>query len=283
MTAVSEQSWRGRQPAGVATSTVGRIATRLGSWALVPVAWAVVSVAVPRIPGPVPVVQALLEELTGGEFFFHFGVSLRRLAVGMAIAIVVGLAIGIVLGAWRVFDLVLTGPAVAALAIPSIIWALLATMWFGFGDTAPIFTVAVSAVPFVSVNITTGIQAMPSELSRMSSAFRVPWWRRILRLTIPAVTSYLFAGSRMALVVGWQALLLSEWFGALEGGGFQARYWYDANQLDVTMAWIVIFIAFIVLLDRVLIERLSRWVFRWRAEETGAHPEPGAGPRTQEK
>lgn len=281
MTAVTEQAPRRRLTAGAAASTVGRVATRVGSWVLVPVAWLAVSVAVPRIPGPVPAVQALLDEFTGGDLLIHLGVSLRRLAIGMAIAIVVGLAIGIVLGAWRVFDLVLTGPAVAALAIPSIIWALLATMWFGFGDTAPIFTVAISAVPFVSVNITTGIQAMPTELSRMSSAFRVPWWRRIFRLTIPAVTGYLFAGSRMALVVGWQALLLSEWFGALEGGGFRARYWYDANQLDGTMGWIVVFIAFILLLDRVVIERISRWVFRWRAEETGARQEASAGTRTQ--
>lgn len=270
--AVDDTARRGRALAGVSGATATRAAARVGSWLLIPALWVAVSAIAPRIPGPVPVAQAFVEELSSGELLTHFWISLWRLAIGMAIAIVLGLAIGILLGAWRVFDLLLTGPAIAALAIPSIIWALLATMWFGFGDTAPIFTVVVSAVPFVAVNIATGVQAIPTALTRMSTAFRVPWWRRLGRLTVPAVMGYLFAGGRLALVVGWQALLLSEWFGAVDGGGFRARYWYDANQLDGTLAWVAFFIIFILLLDRVLIERTSRWVFRWRSPESGAQP-----------
>jgi len=243
-------------------------AARVGSWLLVPAVWVAISAAVPRIAGPVPVAEAFWEELTSGELYWQFGISLRRFLVGMAIGIGLGLVVGIALGIWRVFDLLLSGPAIAALAIPSIIWALLATMWFGFGDTAPIFTVAVSALPFVGVNVTTGIQAMPRDLTRMSAAFGVPAWRRLTRLLVPAVTGYLFAGTRLAMIVGWQALLLSEWFGAVDGVGFRARYWYDANRPEGTLAWIVLFIVFVVLLDRVLLERISRWVFRWRAQES---------------
>ena len=259
---------RSRVSAGNATARwVGsRSGARALSWVLLLGGWLLVSVIIPRIPGPWPVFESLVEEALSGELLANFWISMQRLSVGMVVSVAVGLVFGVALGRWRTLDMLLSGPAIAALAIPSIIWALLATMWFGFGDTAPIMTVILSATPFVGVNVTTGIQAIPPELVRMSRAFSVPAWRRVIRLYVPAVMGYLFAGTRLALIVGWQGLLLSEWFGAAEGAGFRARYWYDANRLHGTMAWIVVFVTVMLLFDRVLLERASRWVFRWRPQ-----------------
>lgn len=241
-----------------------KTAARLGSIAVLPLLWVLVDMLVSRIPGPVPVVESLLDEALSGELLANFAVSLQRLSIGMAVSVALGLVIGLALGSWRSLEVVLSGPVIASLAVPSVIWALLATMWFGFGDIAPVVTVILSATPFISVNVTTGIQSVPRDLSRMSAAFRVPAWRRLRHLLVPAVLGYLFAGTRLALIVGWQGLLLSEWFGAAEGVGFRARYWYDANRLHGTLAWVLLMISFVLVVDRVLVERASRRVFRWR-------------------
>jgi ABC-type nitrate/sulfonate/bicarbonate transport system permease component len=105
---------------------------------------------------------------------------------------------------------------------------------------------------------------VPRDLRRMSGAFHVPAYRRLRHLLLPAVTGYLFAGFRFAVIIGWNAVLLAEWFSASEGVGWRARYWYDANRYKGFMAWVLIFIAFIVLLDRLVLVRLQRRAFRWR-------------------
>lgn len=59
--------------------------------------------------------------------------------------------------------------------------------------------------------------------------------------------------------------------------GHRARYWYDANQLPGFVAWIAFFILFMVITDRVLLERLSRRAFRWRdGESTPGEPTAAA-------
>lgn len=226
--------------------------------------WQLAGMVGDRIPGPGPVVDAAIKEIERGEFFYNFAISMQRFAIGMAISIVIGIAIGIVIGSSRLFDNMFGDVNLVGLAIPAVIWALLCTMWFGFADTAPIVTVILSAVPFVVVNVATGTRSVPPDLLDMSNSYDVPATRRLRHAVLPSVTGYLVAGIRFGVMSGWNGLLLSEWFGSADGVGHRARYWYDANQLAGFVAWIAFFIVFMVVTDRVLLERLTRRAFRWR-------------------
>lgn len=227
-------------------------------------AWQLVGMFGERIPGPLPVLNAAVGEIERGEFFYNFAISMQRFAIGMVLSIILGIAIGIAIGSSRLFDSLFGDVNLVGLAVPAVIWALLCTMWFGFSDTAPIVTVILSAVPFVVVNVAAGARSVPPELLDMSQSYGVSPLRRLRHTTMPAVTGYVVAGIRFGVMSGWNGLLLSEWFGSADGVGHRARYWYDANQLPGFVAWIAFFIAFMVLTDRVLLERLSRRAFRWR-------------------
>ncbi|MGB3483647.1 MAG: ABC transporter permease [Mycobacterium sp.] len=239
------------------------------------VIWQLVGTVSARIPGPVPVVQAAMNEIERGEFFYNFVISMQRFAIGMLISIVLGIAIGIAIGSFRVFDDLFGDINLVGLAIPAVIWALLCAMWFGFADTAPIVTVILSAVPFVVVNVAAGARSIPPALLDMSQSYGVPPTRRLRHAVLPAVTGYVVAGIRFGVMSGWNGLLLSEWFGSADGVGHRARYWYDANQLAGFVAWIAFFIIFMVLTDRVCLERLSRRAFRWRDGESSTG-QPGS-------
>ncbi|KWX57117.1 nitrate ABC transporter permease [Mycobacterium sp. NAZ190054] len=230
--------------------------------------WQIAGMVGDRIPGPVPVVKAAIDEIERGEFFFNFAVSMQRFAIGMLISIVLGIVIGLAIGSFRVFDDMFGDVNLVGLAIPAVIWALLCAMWFGFADTAPILTVILSAVPFVVVNVAAGARSVAPALLDMSQSYDVPPARRLRHVVLPAVTGYAVAGIRFGVMSGWNGLLLSEWFGSADGVGHRARYWYDANQLPGFVAWIAFFIAFMVLTDRVLLERMSRRAFRWRDGES---------------
>jgi NitT/TauT family transport system permease protein len=99
----------------------------------------------------------------------------------------------------------------------------------------------------------------------MSDAFGVPRNRRVRDLILPAVTGYLFTGLRFGVIVGWNAVLLAEWFGAANGVGWRSRFWYDAARYRGFLGWVLVFIGFIVLVDTLVLRPLQRRAFRWRA------------------
>jgi len=109
-----------------------------------------------------------------------------------------------------------------------------------------------------------GVRAITPDLHRMSAAFGVPLTKRIRYLILPAVMGYLFAGIRFAVITGWNGVLLAEFFGSAEGVGWRTRFWYDANRYRGFVGWIIVFIIFIILLDRLVFTRIQRRVFRWR-------------------
>lgn len=245
---------------------------RLASYLFLLVAWQLVALYEDRFPGPAEVFGFLWIEVTGGrhggivrgEFFEHFAATLPRFSLGIAISMVLGVMTGVVIGGSKFAEALLKDTLLVLVALPAIIWAFLTQMWLGLGDDAVVITTFLSAFPFMAVNVVQGIQAIPRDLRRMSGAYHVSRYRRLRHMQIPAVTGYLFAGFRFAVIIGWNAVLLGEWFSASEGVGWRSRYWYDANRYKGFVGWVVIFILFIVLLDRLVLVRLQRRAFRWR-------------------
>jgi NitT/TauT family transport system permease protein len=251
------------------TSDVG---ARVANYLLLLVIWQLVAVYEDRFPSPARVFSFLWTEVTGGshggvvrgEFVEHFAATLPRFGLGIAISLAIGVVAGVVIGGSKLAEAFLRDTLLVLVALPAIIWAFLTQMWFGLGDDAVLLTTVLSAFPFVAVNVVQGVQAIPRDLRRMSSAFGVPTARRVRHMMIPAVTGYVFAGLRFAVIIGWNAVLLAEWFSASAGVGWRSRYWYDANRYQGFVGWVVVFILFIVVLDRLVLVRLQRRAFRWR-------------------
>jgi NitT/TauT family transport system permease protein len=257
--AAAARSDRGAQVASVLTALVF---------------WQVVGMRYERIPTPAEVVDFFWSQASSGVLWAAFANTLDGFFVGLAIALVVGIALGLALGLSNAVRSFLNDIVVVGLAVPGVIWALLAILWFGFSFKAPVAAVAMTATPFIAVQVAQGVRGTSRELMRMSTAFGVPWHKRIRHLVLPSVMDYVFAGFRFAVIMGWNAVLLAEWFGGRAGVGFQTRTWYDANNFTGFVSWVLFFIVFIVLLDRLVLERVARHTFRWRAQAT---PTPRGG------
>jgi ABC-type nitrate/sulfonate/bicarbonate transport system permease component len=248
------------------------LTARIASYLFLLVVWQLLSLYEERFPPPADVFGFLWIEVTGGshggivrgEFLEHFAATLPRFSLGIAISVALGILSGVVIGGSRIAEALLKDTLLMLVALPAIIWAFLTQMWLGLGDPAVVITTFLSAFPFVAVNVVQGIQAVPRDLRRMSGAFHVSSYRRLRHLLLPAVMGYLFAGFRFAVIIGWNAVLLGEWFSSSEGVGYRSRYWYDANRYKGFVAWVLLFVGFIVLLDRLVLVRLQRRAFRWR-------------------
>jgi NitT/TauT family transport system permease protein len=251
---------------------VSPIGAQLTAIVVFVILWQLVTVIAPRVPGPVSVAQFLWVEISGGshggvvrgQFWEHFAHTLRHFSLGLLIGFVPGLLIGVLIGSSRIAQALLNDTVLVLLTLPAFVWAFLTTMWFGISWQAPVLTVAFASFPFVTVNVAQGVRSITPELRNMSRAFDVPRSRQFRHLTIAAVTGYIFAGLRFAIIIGWNGILLSEWFSGQAGVGFRTRYWFDANRYRGFVGWVIVFIVFIVVLDRLILNRLQTRAFRWR-------------------
>lgn len=247
-------------------------AARITFYISVILGWQLLAWQVDRMPEPWETVDFLYRELTGGshggvvtgEFWEHFLVTLQRFSIGLLAGFVIGVVLGIAIGSSRFVRSLINDVMLVFLALPAFIWAFLTVMWFGLGWEAPVYTVVLASIPFVAVNVAQGVRAVSPDLHRMSDAFNVPRQRRFRSLMVPAISGYLFTGLRFAVIIGWNAVLLAEWFGSANGVGWRSRFWYDAARYRGFLGWVLIFIAFIFLLDGLVMRPLQRRAFRWR-------------------
>lgn len=269
-TSVPKKSTLANNPVARAlTSTWG---ARVTSYVVFVISWQLLAWYVDRVPAPWETLDFIWRELTGGshggvitgEFWEHFSVTVVRFTIGLILGFVVGVVLGIAIGSSAFFRSLISDVLLVFLALPAVIWAFLTVMWFGLGWEAPVYTVILSAAPFVAVNVAQGVRAVSPELHRMSDAFGVPRNRRLFSLMLPAIAGYLFTGLRFAFIIGWNAVLLAEWFGSANGVGWRSRFWYDAARYRGFVGWVIIFITFIFLVDGLILTRLQRRAFRWR-------------------
>lgn len=227
-----------------------------------------------RVPDILTVLSFLYTEARGGshgalfqaEFWGPLGVSLWRYLIGLLIGVPVGAVIGLLIGRSRICRGLLNDTTLVMLALPAVVWAFLAALWFGQSSGAPIVAVALTAAPFMAVNISTGVRGIDQGLVVMSNSFRVRRRRELSDLVLAGALPSAFTGLRLAFVTGWNSLLIVEWFGSASGVGFRARELYDRLRYDGFVAWILLFVVLITLLDRLVLRRLEQ---RW--SHYGAH------------
>lgn len=238
--------------------------------------WQYLTVASGRVPSIERVVSFMWTEITGGshggmlvgEFWAPLGLSLQRYAIGLAIGIPAGAVLGLLIGSSAWIRGLLNDTTLVLLALPAVVWAFLASLWFGLTSTAPIVAVALTAIPFVAINLSSGMSNIDPSLIEMSKSYKVSRRRHIVDLLLGGTLPNAFTGVRLAFTTGWNTLLIVEWFGASAGVGWRARLWYDALRYPGFVGWVFLFVILMAALDRLVLRRLERHAFQWNEQPT---------------
>ncbi len=180
--------------------------------------------AVDVLPRPTQVAGFMWDELRGDtlarlNLYETFAISLKRLGIGMAFAMVIGTVIGLAMGLSKSVNAFFNDWVVAILAMPNLAWALFCSLAFGFGDFGPIVTVVLTGIPFVIINVREGVRNAPTDLYDMSRAFGVTRAHTIRHVLLPSLMPFMFAAARYAFALGWKGLVVAEVFGGRPGPG----------------------------------------------------------------
>jgi ABC-type nitrate/sulfonate/bicarbonate transport system permease component len=225
--------------------------------------------AVDVLPHPLEVLEFMWAEITTDtvapmNLYETFGISLQRLMIGLAFAMVIGTVIGLAMGLSSAVNAFFNDWVVAILAMPNLAWALFCSLAFGFGSTGPIIAVVLTGIPFVIINVREGVRNAPRDLFDMAGAFGVSRGHTIRHVLLPSLLPFLFAAGRYAFALGWKGLVVAEVFGGMDGAGWTIKFWYDAHRAHAVIGYALFFVIFALLFEKFLFDRLAAHLFRWR-------------------
>ena len=229
--------------------------------------WQVVAVlaASNSLPAPTTVFGRMVEEIASGVLPHHLGITLLRVVVSFAAAMLVGTLIGIAMGRWRRLDLFLDGWLVLGLNVPALVTIILCYVWFGLNDTAAIVAVAINKIPTVIVTVREGARAVDGRLLQVARVYRLSRWRSLTRVYLPQLYPYLMAAARSGLSLIWKIVLVVELLGRSNGIGFQLNVFFQFFDIAGILAYTLVFAGVVLLVEALLLRPLDRRLARWRS------------------
>jgi len=158
--------------------------------------------------------------------------------------------------------------AIIFLGIPDIAWVVMALLWFG-GGWAVVFTIAVATGSLVFAAAVEGVRSLDGALLRMAEVCRVPFAARLVHMHGPHMASHLFPALATTMAMSWKVAVMAELLagaGGIGDGLAGARARIDTAQ---TMAWVVVVVCVLVVVDLGLLQPLQRRLWLWR-DDAGA-------------
>jgi ABC-type nitrate/sulfonate/bicarbonate transport system, permease component len=211
---------------------------------------------------------AMLEVFgSGAEFSVveNYGMTLLRVLMSTILCLAVGISVGILLGTNERADDYFYVYLLGTFAFPSVIWAFLAVIWFGLTTWfVAVFTVFMIVAPYVAISIKEGIEELNPDLTEMAESFDASSFLVWQNIYIPHLYPHIFASTRLTLTLAWKITLIAEIFGTEVGLGEIINYYFQANQNDMIIAWVLPMMVLMFVIDRVL-RRIETEQFSWRS------------------
>jgi ABC-type nitrate/sulfonate/bicarbonate transport system permease component len=154
------------------------------------------------------------------EFLGEVWASLKRLAVGFAIAAAIGIGVGLLIGSSRRARRTLEPFLEFMRAIPAIAIVPAAIVILGLGDAQRIAVIAFGLCFPILVNTAEGVRSVPLEVRDTASMLHVGRVERMIRIYFPAALPSIMAGLRIAVSIGLILVVVSEFVGEANGLGF---------------------------------------------------------------
>lgn len=234
----------------------------LGAWQL-----AVVLTKTSIVPGPLQVARGLRELFERGLLVRYTLDSLRRVAIGYSIAVVVGIPLGLWMGlSTTVFAA--ANPIVQILRpISPIAWIPIAIVLWGVGEAAPIFLIALAGLLPITSSVAAHVKTVPPMYLAAARNFGLGEAAIIRRVLFPAVLPHMLSSLRVALGVCWIVVVAAEMIAVDSGLGYLIIDARNAGKrYDLVVAGMVLVGAVGLLLDLLFrgLERMRsvRWGFR---------------------
>ena len=214
------------------------------------------------LPAPTSVVQAGIQLASTGELLRNIGVSTERALAGFAIGGSIGLVLGLLNGIFPIAEKLLDTSVQMLRNIPHLALIPLVILWFGIGEQAKLFLVAVGVMFPIYLNTFHGIRTVDPGLIEMGKVYGLSTPSLFWQIILPGALPSILVGVRYDLGIMWLTLIVAETIAADSGIGYMAMNAREFLQTDVVVLSILIYALLGKLADSIarwLEERLLSW------------------------
>lgn len=214
-------------------------------------------------PPPLLIVEKLWTQLL--PVWDEILVTLGRLLVALAFALVAGTALGIVMGMMPRLRPYIRSLVVIDTGIPALSWMLIAVFWFKEPEIRIFFILSVILVPFYALSVFDGIRALPREWLEMCESFR-PSRLQVLRyLILPHIVAYLFTTTRSVIGYATRMVIFAELIASAVGIGAQMGLAQASFDIASVFAWTLLLVV-LNILSQSLVALVEARLLRYRPE-----------------
>ncbi|NML46451.1 nitrate ABC transporter permease [Ramlibacter sp. G-1-2-2] len=198
------------------------------------------------LPSPSKVVQDTWE-LIVHPWYDHGGndvgiawqllASLKRVAYGYSIAVVVGVSLGVLVGqsTWALRGL---DPLFQILrTVPPLAWLPISLAGFRDGHPSAIFVIFITSIWPIIINTSIGIRNIPEDYRNVAKVIRLNGYEYFAKIMLPAAAPFIFSGLRIGVGLSWLAIIAAEMLiGGVGIGFFIWDAWNSSRLSDIILA-----------------------------------------------
>src|ERR1700733_8573127 len=202
------------------------------------------------LPGPLAVINGIVELLQHGLLLKYVVASLFRVTWGFALAAVLAIPLGLTIGWYRRSEMAVYPLVQIFRPISPLAWIPLAILWFGVGDFAAIFLIFVGCFFPLLLTAMSAVRNIPALYIDVGRNFGLNTAEFVYRVLYPAVMPQLITGSRITMGIAWLVVVAAEMIAVNSGLGFLIVDARNAgNRYDLVVAGMVVIGVIGLLLD----------------------------------
>lgn len=173
-----------------------------------------------NIPTPGAVFDAFIAQVRVPAFQSHVVNSVRRIAIGFGMAVIVAVPLGLAIGRYRRFR-ALVYPAIDVLRpIPAIAWVPMSIMLWPTNETSICFITFLGAFYPILVNTVGGVSAIDAVYLRAARTLGASEMFLLRTVVLPAALPHIFTGATVGIGVAWVSLIAAEMISGQFGIGY---------------------------------------------------------------
>lgn len=214
-------------------------------------------------PRPTDIFVTMWQWISSGYIFPHLVVTMQESLLAFVVGVVLGLLFGFALARVEFLARILDPFLQMFNALPRVVLAPVFLLWFGLGIWSKVAFGVTLVFFIVFFNTLEGVRSVDRVLIDNSRMLGAKEWHLLRHVFIPAALTWIFSSLHISVGFAITGAVVGEYLGASAGVGYaiaQAQGVFDTRGVFAGMFILMI----VVLVIDVLVNRIERYLLRWR-------------------
>lgn len=221
--------------------------------------WLKQSISLAGLLSPAETLDSLYKLLVENQLTLHTLTSMKRVLVGLSLALILGVPIGLAVGTSRALENSTSSAFQFLRMISPLSWMPIAVMVFGIGDAPIYFLLTFAAVWPIILNTAAGVRQLDPKWLMLAKSLSATRREVLFKIVMPGILGHILTGVRLAIGIIWIVLVPCEMLGVSSGLGYFILDTRDRLAYSELMAVIVLIGALGFMLDGLAQKLYQYW------------------------